>query len=317
MAQGEVERRRGLLGGVEGEEDAGAEDRINEARGVACEQPAGAVHAGVAVAVVADGVHFGDALRSGHARAHDGRGGEGLIKRGLGRDFRRAEVGDVHHHADARAPFVERDEPEPVVLSAHEAGERGVASLVALHAFVVREDAELLQVIVAALEIELRADDGIPPGAVEHVGRADFSAAGRERRARLVECDAADCTGLADFGTGRGCVIEEHLVEPRALDLVRAAVAELHGALEIKALRAASARGGDFAAGLRKGMVLELIADAEPVEERERMREQRLADLETREGFLFAEHDAPACPREEDRRGGSGGAAPDDCDVCM
>ena len=94
-------------------------------------------------------------------------------------------------------------------------------------------------------------------------------------------------------------------------------MAELHGTLEIKTLRAPPACGRDFAASFWKGVAIEFLAHAEFVEKIERVREQRLADLETREGFLLAKHDATARACEQDRGGGARGPAPDDCDVCM
>ena len=207
---------------------------------------------------------------------------------------------------------VERDEPEPFALSANESGECGVASLVALHAFVVREDAELLQMVVAALEIELLADDGVAARAIEKIAGANFAAGRFQSDAGFVEGDGLDGRWLADFSATFRGVIEEHFVEPRALDLIRAAVFELDGGFKVKTRDAASAGGGDFAAVFFESVGLDFIADAEAVEGLQRVGEKGLADFETRKFLLFAHHDAPALAGK--KRGGSrpGGAAADD-----
>ena len=108
------------------------------------EQPAVAVEACVAIAVVAYGVGLGERLCGGHALAHERALGDGSGEH-FGRAFFRGAKGcDVHDEADARAAIIQRDEPEPMLLPAHKPGERAIAPVVALHAFVVREHTKFL-----------------------------------------------------------------------------------------------------------------------------------------------------------------------------
>ena len=198
-------------------------------------------------------------------------------------------------------------------IRAHQPRERGVDPVVALHAFVVRVAGELLEMCVGRLELELRADHRVAPARVDQVARADRRAV-LEFQSHAVRVAGQFLHGgfLAHFRADLAGAVEEHFVEIRALDLIRAVMLQPEALLEIKLHRALPARRRDFAAVFVHRPRIEPRANAQPVERRQRIRQQRFPDVKPRK-FLPLQHDhAPPFLREQHRRRAARRAAADD-----
>jgi hypothetical protein len=130
-----------------------------------------------------------------------------------------------------------------------------------------------------------------------------------------VGVDGGDGVLLVDVRTVLARVVQEELVELGAHDLV--GVRAPAGVLaEEEAPRLALPAPEKRAAGLSEEPVtLDGGRRADGVEDRERRREERLADVVAREALALEEDDAMAGVGEDSGADGAGGAAADDGDV--
>ncbi len=147
----------------------------------------------------------------------------------------------------------------------------------------------------------------LPSSSFTSIDTPSGSNVGVEHAVALTHLDAA----------GRG-VIEQHLVEPRALDLpglrLRDAAGLREAGVEFDAAVAGAERGAPL---LREAHRAHLILHAERVERVVHGGEQRLADMKARKAVALEQHDAMAAARDHGGRAGPGRAAADDGDVVV
>ncbi len=317
--KGGIDGIGGIFGGFHGDEDAGAEHGIDEAGGVAREEPAVAGEGFVAVGVVALGVDFADAGGIRHAAPDFGLLAEHGFERFLGAFLEGFEGGDVEDHADAHQCLAEGDHPDPAVAVADQARVGALLAGIARDVFVMREDGEFLEVRIRFFEGEKIADDGVASAAIDDVARADLLlfAAGLDGDADFIRAEDEALDGsLLHHGRAvfRG-VIKQQLVEFRADDLVGALVFGTVGVLEIEFHGAGAAGGADFRAVFMDEFCVEFFADTEALEGAHAVGEERFADVEAGEFLLFKHDDAAPLAGEEGGGGAAGGTPADDCDV--
>ena len=179
MIEHDVENVGALFAREEGEENAAAENRIDESGGVAGEHPAVARQAALAIGKIRARVSRGHALGAGHAAGEEWLLGERLFEELFGRFFRLPVKRGVADDADARTIVRQRNVPKPAIGRANLSGEAGIPALLQLHPFIVGEDRDLLQVGIGFLEFEVIAQDRMPAARVDHIAGRDLFWGGR------------------------------------------------------------------------------------------------------------------------------------------
>src|SRR6266446_7644362 len=110
-----------------------------------------------------------------HPFSNDWLFGEGLFQEIFSAQFRFAKSLAIEHHADARAFWREWNNPKPAIDSANQRCQRAVDSFSARNAVVMREDRQLLEMIVSLLNSKLGAENGIASAGIDQVASADIS----------------------------------------------------------------------------------------------------------------------------------------------
>src|SRR5579885_1855021 len=100
-----------------------------------------------------------------------------------------------------------------------------------------------------------------------------------------------------------------------AANLIGHGEALVPGPCEVEGDGLAVIRRDELDAVFEHADALDLIADAEPLEERKVERQQRFADMEARVLVLLDENHAPAALGQKRGDGGTGGSAADDENV--
>ena len=232
----------------------------------------------------------------------------------------------LRHNPDADHIVLQRDVPKPTAPL--DIGHRGVALVEARVAFrdaKVSPDRQLVELRIRHPPAFARRRHLLPPRAVDRHRR--------EKRPRFpillhsLDTDHAPSVILEHplhrrlFAHVRALgprVVEQHEIKVGTLHLPR------HGAWvivvleEIERLRLAAVRRHKLhAVFLRVSEALHLRHEAEPVQREPAKRHQGLADVITREFFLFEDQHTSPLLREQRARGAPGGAAADDDGVVV
>src|SRR5262249_37358444 len=138
-------------------------------------------------------------------------------------------------------------------------------------------------------------------GRIDDVARPRHAGVTDDHRIAVVDVDAAHGDALVHLGSRGACVVQQDLVEARALDLVR--VVRLAPLLVERdpplALSLGAPDEGATPLDHESG-ALDLIAYAEGVQNTEAPGNQRLADVVTRE-LLLLEHQHPVTVTRQER----------------
>jgi hypothetical protein len=174
----------------------------------------------------------------------------------------------------------------------------------------MREDRDLLEMLVIFLELELRAENGIPPAGVDDIARLDLlqgavSVAPRKREHSpfFRELNLIDAGFLAHFGAAFRGVIEQELVEIRARYLIGAVRLRAKAVFKIE-LHALPAAGAVHLAPelFHKTGARELFMQTQPGESLHAERQQRFADMEARKLLPLQNDHATPGPRQQGAR---------------
>ena len=176
MIEHDVEDVGALFAREEGEENAAAENRIDESGGVAGEHPAVARQAALAIGKIRAARKPGSRGRaSGHAAGEEGLLGERLFEELFGRFFRLLVKRGVADDADARTIVRQRNVPKPAIELREPCRVRaGIPAFLHLHPLIVGEDRDLLQVGIGFLEFEVIAQNRMSAARVDHISGRDL-----------------------------------------------------------------------------------------------------------------------------------------------
>lgn len=233
------------------------------------------------------------------------------VERGL------VELAAPLDEADAEPPADQRDQPVPAVLDQQHLD---VALRLDLRADLRRQALEVGEHRRPA-ELADRADAARPPGEervlagrVEHEARAQLLAVRHDPHAVVLHLDLRDRRAEPDLRAAGDRRAREHLVEGRAVDLPRMRRRALQAVGEAEEREVAGALVPEL------GALLEVIGaavepHAEPVEQRQVDRQQRLADVKPGKMLALEHHHVLAGLAQQVGGGRSGGAAADDHDV--
>ena len=311
-----VDRAGRKLARLHGDVDAAREDRVHERDRVADGEEAVADDRRVPVREVRLGVDGGELRGAAEPLGHASAAPDHLGVERLQRPAPLAHRARVHDTADARPIARQRDPPEPAVLEDVDADVALVGRRGPPRAAEVREERHLPEVRHALATADPRGEQTGAPARVHEEppphGRALAVALDHRGDALRVERDRLDGRRLAHVHAELRRVLEQDRVELGARDLVGVArpglaLEEVERVLEPRLLV------------VERGAVLHLEpplgerrVDAQPIEDRECGRQQRLADVEPREGLALEQEHAAAGLREEGRGRGAGGPAADD-----
>src|ERR1051326_4973688 len=187
----------------------------------------------------------------------------------------------------------------------------------ARHVAVVRERGDAFQLLDLLAADQAAAEErGVTAGVDDEARREGFAARRRERRLLAAQVDADDVRLLPHDHARLVRGLHQQLVELRARHLERAVVRRRQVLVEAERVAERAVAGDELRAVLRHEVaLLELLEDAEALEDVGVEREERLADLEAREALALEQQYVEAFFRQECCGGGAGGAAADDDDV--
>ncbi len=226
----------------------------------------------------------------------------------------------LEHRAHARRAVGERNDPVPDALIDRQQDVARPVPLGPADPVVVREERRALQLRVEPARAELAREKGPLSRGVHDGARPDLALLPVLRRGHHADGPPAfeehvrDRRLLPDVGAALRRVLEQQVVEVRALDLVRHRVPVVEGVLEDDGPRPALLEHvvpEERPVLLLKPRLPDLLEDAQPLEDRQAVGQERLADVEAGEPLLLQHDDAPARAREERRDGGAGGPAAD------
>src|SRR5262249_11414809 len=128
------------------------------------------------------------------------------------------------NHSDARSLIRKRNQPEPAVNSPNQNCQRAVNSFRTPHTVVMRENRQLLKMLVSLLDLELFPEHRSASAGIDKVTRPDriSRAIGSHRQIDAVarELDCFNQGLLVNVRSGFGRMIEQHLVEITARHLI-------------------------------------------------------------------------------------------------
>src|SRR6266851_2748069 len=132
--------------------NAAAENRVDESGGVACKQPAIAVQTRAPIGEI----RFDVDLRNAPRFCHPFRNGW-LFRQRLLEKIVSAELGftksfAIENHADARSLIGKWNQPEPTINRTNQNCQRAVNSFRTPHTIIMREDRQLLKMIIGLLD---------------------------------------------------------------------------------------------------------------------------------------------------------------------
>ena len=128
----------------------------------------------------------------------------------------------------------------------------------------------------------------------------------------LQDLDVARTASFDDLGARACGTPDENLVEFGAPDLIRICQGLVPGMRKLELLVPSVVGRNEFRTPLLHADGAHLLGHAEPLEQRQVGRQQRLADVKARMARFFEHHDAVAAFGEQSRRGRAGGSAADD-----
>ena len=154
---------------------------------------------------------------------------------------------------------------------------------------------------VLPLEVELSGEESISPGGVdeETTGPAAFSTVLVHRDHRRVRAsrkvDGRHLHAFQDLGALGGAVAEQEIVELGAADFIGVGMILVEGEGEMELMMAADLEVRvEVRAGLLDPDRVDLLEHAEPLEDGQVVREQRLADVEAGMMLFLQHRDTPA-----------------------
>src|SRR6478672_1190279 len=153
--------------------NAAAKNRVDKSGGVAREQPAIAVQTRASIGEI----RFDIGLRNAPGLCHP-FGNSWLFRQRLLEKIVSIELGftksvTVENHADARSLIRKWNQPEPTINGTNQNCQRAVNSFRTPHTIVMREDRELLKMIIGLLDLELPSDHGGASTGIDKVTRLD------------------------------------------------------------------------------------------------------------------------------------------------
>src|SRR5438477_6748168 len=139
-----VQNIRRLFAGEDREKNAAAENWIDEAGGIAGQQPAIAGESFAPIGKVGRSVNLRNPTARADAIAHERLLRDSALEKFLGGKSRAFEVRRLQYDADTGAIVFQWDNPEPALQSANHTGERRIDSLLSFQPFIVRKERKLL-----------------------------------------------------------------------------------------------------------------------------------------------------------------------------
>src|SRR5437879_2585544 len=243
-----------LFAAENGQENAAAENWIDETSSVTGEQPAIAMEFCTAIRKICGGINFRYALRTRHSFGDDRLLGQRLFEEIFSAQFRSLKRIAIENDANAGALGRERDQPEPAIDPADQERERSVDSFGAPNAVVVRKDRQLLEMIVALFASKLRDENGIADARVDEITSANIFNASVSSNGKIdmfvEELNAIDRHFFMHFGAAFTRVIDQEFVEIRSRDLVSVVGLGTESVFEVKLRSRFRAGAEDFAAEL-------------------------------------------------------------------
>ena len=289
LAQRGIHDLRRLLRPAHGEIHAGGEHRIEERKCIADQHPARPAHRRAVVGVVARDPHLvADELRILEALPQ-----RRVLPQRLHQELHRAALALLQvvrpaHRADAHHPLRQRDHPHPAVREAVHADVAGVRPGTRRGAAEMPEDGGALVLGVLAAQLFLAGEEGVAPAGVDHVAGLELvvlPGIGAHLQPAVAAAALLDTHHLVPFagvGAALAGVLEQHLVEVLAPDLVGVRRAVADGTLEGEQVVAALVVGLEIGAALEHPERVNLVAHAETLEHRQVHRQQRFADVKAR-----------------------------------
>src|SRR5206468_10817639 len=152
---------------------AAGEIRIDKSGRFACKQPAIAVQTRASIG----GIRFDIDLRNAPRFCHRFRNGwlfrQRLLEKIVSTELGFAKSFTVENHCDARSLIGKRNQPEPTINGTNQDCQRAVNSFWAPHTIVMREDRQLLKMIIGLLDLELPSEHRGASAGIDKVTRMD------------------------------------------------------------------------------------------------------------------------------------------------
>jgi hypothetical protein len=178
----------------------------------------------------------------------------------------------------------------------------------------MREERDLLQRLDVGALAGAVADDRAVAARVDDETRLEIAI--DDDLLRIREVDGRDRRLLTHVDALLLRVLQQEVVELRALHLERAAIRIAQAFVEAEAVADLPVAGDEVRAVLREVVAFEhLVGETEAVEKVVVVREERLADLKTREPFALEERYGEALLGEQGRGGAAGRPSSNDDDV--
>ena len=121
-----------------------------------------------------------------------------LARKIVGAEFGFTKSFTVENHADARSFVRNWNQPKPTINGTNQDRERAVNSFRTPHTIVMREDRELLKMIISLLEFELPSEHRGASAGIDEITRLDFALCGRDIALQWPSAQRADPTSLQD-----------------------------------------------------------------------------------------------------------------------
>src|SRR4029077_15027557 len=150
-----------------------AKNRIDESGGVACKQPAIAVQTRASIREIGFDIGLRNAPRVRHAFRNGWLFRQRLLEKILGTELGFTKSVTLENHSDARSLIGKWNQPEPTINGTNQNRQRAVDSFRTPHTIVVREDRQLLKMIISLLDLEFPSEHRGASAGIDKVTRLD------------------------------------------------------------------------------------------------------------------------------------------------
>src|SRR4029077_9135392 len=154
MVEHFVQRIGAFFAAEHRKKNAAAENRVDKSGGVACKQPAIALQTRASIGEIRFDIDLRHAPRVCHPFCDGWLFGQCLLEKIFRGELGFAKSFAVENHSDAGSLFGEWNEPEPAINSTNQNCQRPVNSLRTPDTVVMREDRQLLKMLVGLFDFE-------------------------------------------------------------------------------------------------------------------------------------------------------------------
>src|SRR6516164_998934 len=168
-----VQRIGTLFAAEHRKKNAAAKNGIDESGGIACKHPVIALQTRASIGEIRFDMDLRDASRVCHPFCNGRLFRQRLLEKIVSTELGFTKGFTVENYSDARSCVGEWNQPKPTINSTNQNCQRAVNSFRTPHTIVMREDRQLLEMIVGLFDFELPSENRGAPTGIDQVTRPD------------------------------------------------------------------------------------------------------------------------------------------------